>query len=121
ARTSLVCSAVRKALLSVSTVPLGVRAGTKIPNHSANSSAGYPASATVGTSGSSGLRCAPVVASARSVPARTCGTKAPLGEVRKEGADGRDAGGDLTTQQTLYGGCRSLKRNVEILEVRSPG
>src|SRR4051794_28601617 len=30
-------------LLSVSTVPLGVRAGTKMPNHSANSSAGYPA------------------------------------------------------------------------------
>ena len=51
----MVCSAVRKTLLSVSTVPLGVRAGTKMPNHSANSSAGYPASATVGTSGSSGL------------------------------------------------------------------
>jgi hypothetical protein len=52
----LVCSAARKTLLSVSTVPLGVHAGTKMPNHSANSSAGYPASATVGTSGSNGLR-----------------------------------------------------------------
>ena len=32
-----------------------------------------------------------------------------------------DAGGDLTSQQTLYGGRRTLKGNVEILKVRSPG
>ena len=79
----MVCSAARKALLSVSTVPLGVRAGTKMPNHSANVSAGYPASAMVGTSGSNGLRWAPVNASARSVPARTCGMKGPIGEMQE--------------------------------------
>src|SRR6478609_7551667 len=45
----------------------------------------------------------------------------PGPDMRNEGADGRDAGGDLTTQQTLYGGRRSLKGNVEILKVRSPG
>ena len=53
-----------------------------MPNHSEYSSAGYPASAMVGTSGINGLRCAPVTASARSVPARTCGTKGPIGEMQ---------------------------------------
>jgi hypothetical protein len=41
--------------------------------------------------------------------------------VRNEGADRRDAGGNLTAQQTLDGRRRSLKGNVEVLKVRSPG
>jgi hypothetical protein len=45
----------------------------------------------------------------------------PGPDVRNEGADRRDAGGNLTAQQTLDGRRRSLKGNVEVLKVRSPG
>lgn len=51
----------------------GVPAGAARPNHDCTSKPGKPDSATVGTSGSSGERCALVMAMARNRPACTCG------------------------------------------------
>src|SRR5215204_6368265 len=67
-------SSVRRAAwmeaLSFSTTFAGVFAGTKIPYQVRSSSDEYPASPTVGTAGRNGLRCGPVVASARRSPER---------------------------------------------------
>ena len=51
----------------------GVPAGATMPCHCAVSKPGRAASATVGTSGSKGERCAPVTASAISLPLLRCG------------------------------------------------
>ena len=48
----------------------GVAAGARMPHQAVASNPGSPASCMVGTSGSTGLRVAPVVASARSLPSR---------------------------------------------------
>src|SRR5207244_10058232 len=56
-----------------STTDRGVPAGANRPNHTPASRTGRPASAIVGTSGAPGLRSREVIASARSLPARTCG------------------------------------------------
>ena len=53
-------------------IGFGVPAGTKKPLHNPTTTSGTPASAMVGTSGSSRVRFAPVTASARSLPACTC-------------------------------------------------
>src|SRR5256712_4839592 len=56
-----------------STIASGVAFGTIRPYQVPEKYSGMPASATVGTSGKAGDRVAPPTASARSLPARTCG------------------------------------------------
>src|SRR5258705_39601 len=51
----------------------GVLAGTKKPNHDDTSKPGTPASAIVGRSGTTEMRSLVVTASARTLPAFTCG------------------------------------------------
>ena len=58
---------------SVSSTGAGVRAGATRPYQPTNETPGMPASAKVGTSGNCSMRRSPVTASARTLPARTCG------------------------------------------------
>ncbi|KAG1578935.1 hypothetical protein G6F46_015727 [Rhizopus delemar] len=51
----------------------GVRAGAASAYQPTKDTWAMPASVKVGTSGSCGTRCSPVTASARTLPARTCG------------------------------------------------
>ncbi|MCY1312374.1 hypothetical protein D9M70_627940 [compost metagenome] len=60
---------------SRSTMAAGVFAGSTIPNQPDVSSPGNPASAAVGTSGSSGERCALVSARPRTLPPWICGAR----------------------------------------------
>jgi NitT/TauT family transport system substrate-binding protein len=66
-------SAAETALLSFSTIAGGVPAGASIPHQLLASYPGTPDSAIVGTSGITGLRLAPPVPKALSLPALTCG------------------------------------------------
>jgi len=59
----------------------GVWAGTNQPCQLEDSKPASPLSATVGTSGSAGERLAPATASARSVPAATCGRAVAIGAI----------------------------------------
>ncbi len=51
-----------------------MRAGARMPYHCVESKPGTAASAIVGNSGTIGERFAPVTASARTLPARICGS-----------------------------------------------
>ena len=63
----------------VATTSRGVFAGTNQPCQLVDSKPGSPLSATVGTSGSAAERLAPPIASARTVPACTCGRRVAIG------------------------------------------
>ena len=58
------------------TIGIGVPAGAINASQVPPMTSGTPASARVGTSGSSGMRVGMVTASARRLPAGTCGTTA---------------------------------------------
>ena len=59
------------------TMAAGVPLGAASPMKPSTTTPSMPTSASVGTSGSSGRRVAPVVASGRSVPALNCGIAGP--------------------------------------------
>src|SRR5262249_62167040 len=61
------------------TTSRGVLAGTNQPCQLDDSKPTSPLSATVGTSGSAAERLAPAIASARTVPAVTCGSDVAIG------------------------------------------
>ena len=61
----------------------GVPAGANIPNQAICSAAGSPASATVGTSGSAGMRFGVVTAITRTRPSFTIGTAAGAANTKK--------------------------------------
>ena len=61
----------------------GVPAGANIANQAICSAAGSPASATVGTSGSAGMRFGVVTAIARTRPSFTIGTAAGAANTKK--------------------------------------
>src|SRR5262245_1677344 len=63
------------AALSLATIGAGVPAGASSPDQNEAMSLGYPLSAVVGTSGSSGERAATATASARNRPPCTCGSR----------------------------------------------
>ncbi len=66
---------------SLATTGAGVPAGTTIPLHAATSKSFCSCSATVGTSGSDGLRRGEVIASALSFPALTYGSTEGSGSI----------------------------------------
>jgi hypothetical protein len=61
----------------------GVFAGTKSPNQIGYSASVKPSSLVVGTSGKAAVRVAPLTASARSLPSRTCGPTSAGGPKKK--------------------------------------
>jgi len=65
----------------VPTISRGVLAGTNQPCQLDDSNPTSPLSATVGTSGSAAERLAPATASARTVPAATCGSVVAIGVI----------------------------------------
>ncbi len=65
------------ARVSLSSTGAGVRAGAARPNHASKVASDSPCSASVRTSGKAGERPAPSTASARSLPAFTCGARVP--------------------------------------------
>src|SRR5258708_39792258 len=70
----LTCAATANQLESWTTVSLGVFAGANSPHQGVSPYSLYPASATVGTSGSASTRVGQPVASTRSLRALTCST-----------------------------------------------
>ncbi len=75
---SAVCSAALTAPLSLAITSGGVPAGANRPVQALVAKSGKPLSIIVGTSGSSGLRCALVTASARSCPVLISGSSTEM-------------------------------------------
>ena len=71
--TSSLCSALTNSSFSLRTTGSGIPAGPNRPNHCSISTPGKPASVIVGRSGNCGCRCAPAIASMRSLPLSICG------------------------------------------------
>ena len=78
-----------------------------IPRNPTPSYSGTPTSATVGTSGSIGMRVLPVTASARSLPARTCSSAPGMSEASTI---------DVVAQQPDQRGPEAAERDVRHLD-----
>ena len=72
-RTPASANALPISVVSLATIASAVPAGTKKPLHNCEFTSGNPASAMLGTSGSSGERSDPVTAKARILPLVTSG------------------------------------------------
>src|SRR5262245_24493809 len=77
--TSGIFSTSRTSSLTLSTTAFGVPFGAIRPNHDAYLNVGTPASATVGTSGTSGWRLDELTASMRTLPALACSAALGIG------------------------------------------
>ena len=83
----------------------GVPAGAAMANHD-RASNGIPASAKVGTSGTSADRCGWAIASAFILPLRMCGRDGPMADSAMSICPARSAG--TTSLVPLYGTCVSF-------------